>query len=156
MPGRTTATSGSRATTAAPGRTSQAVSPPVHVHDLKIHPRGQKLIPATHGRGIWIVEISPLEQLSADVLAASAWLFEPKTAYEYGEPTRASFSAGQKYFRSPSPAYGAEIVYRLTTGSTDRRGPAEGGVTGRAGGAPRAGGGAAPPRRHPVAAGVPG
>ena len=95
--------------------------PTVPVHDLKIHPREHELIAATHGRGFWIVEITPLEQLNGDVLAASAWLFEPKTAYEYGEPTRASFSAGQQFFRSPSPAYGAEIVYRLTTGSTDRR-----------------------------------
>src|SRR5207245_4230161 len=95
--------------------------PTVPVHDLKIHPREHELIAATHGRGFWIVEITPLEQLSGDVLAASAWLFEPKTAYEYGEPTRASFSPGQKYFRAPSPAYGAEIDYRLATGSSDRR-----------------------------------
>jgi photosystem II stability/assembly factor-like uncharacterized protein len=95
--------------------------PTVPVHDLKIHPREHELIAATHGRGIWIVDITPLEQLTGEVLAASAWLFQPKTAYEYGEPVRAGGSPGHKYFRSPSPAYGAEIVYRLTTGSTDRR-----------------------------------
>ncbi|OLC96085.1 MAG: hypothetical protein AUJ00_04955, partial [Gemmatimonadetes bacterium 13_1_40CM_3_70_6] len=95
--------------------------PTVPVHDLKIHPREHELIAATHGRGLWIVEISPLEQLTSTVLAAGAYLFDPKTAYEYGEPTRGTFSAGQQWFRAPSPAYGAEIVYRLTTGSTDRR-----------------------------------
>src|SRR6266545_405212 len=95
--------------------------PTVPVHDLKIHPRERELIAATHGRGIWIVDITPLEQLTGEVLAAGAWLFQPKTAYEYGEPTRASFSAGHKWFRAPSPQYGAEIVYRLPTGSTDRR-----------------------------------
>src|SRR5256885_8641107 len=95
--------------------------PTVPVHDLKIHPREHELIAATHGRGLWIVEITPLEQLTGTVLAAGAWLFDPKTAYEYGEPTRANFSAGHQWFRAASPAYGAEIAYRLTTGSTDRR-----------------------------------
>ncbi|HMA39312.1 MAG TPA: hypothetical protein VKP10_04505, partial [Gemmatimonadales bacterium] len=90
--------------------------PTVPVHDLRIHPREHELIAATHGRGLWIVEISPLEQLTSEVLAASAWLFTPKTAYQYGEPTRANFSAGHKWFRAASPAYGAEIAYRLTTG----------------------------------------
>jgi len=95
--------------------------PTVPVHDLKIHPREHELIAATHGRGIWIVDVTPLEQLADSVLAATAYLFQPKTAYEYGEATRASFSPGQKWFRAASPPYGAEIVYRLTTGSTDRR-----------------------------------
>ncbi|HSD32643.1 MAG TPA: hypothetical protein VLB49_12080 [Gemmatimonadales bacterium] len=95
--------------------------PTVPVHDLRIHPREHELIAATHGRGLWIVEISPLEQLTSDVLAADAWLFEPKTGYEYGEPTRANFSAGQKWFRAASPAYGAEIVYRLTKGAPRSR-----------------------------------
>src|SRR5207302_6571204 len=45
--------------------------------------------------------------------------FEPKTAYEYGEAVRANTSGGHKQFVSPSPQYGAEIVYRLTSG--DRR-----------------------------------
>ena len=40
--------------------------PTVPVHDLKIHPRDRELIAATHGRGIWIVDIAPLEQLAGD------------------------------------------------------------------------------------------
>src|SRR5207249_11346709 len=86
---------------------------------LKVHPREHELMAATHGRGIWIVDVAPLEQLADSVLAASAYLFEPKTAYEYGEAVRANTSGGHKQFVSPSPQYGAEIVYRLTSG--DRR-----------------------------------
>src|SRR5947199_10552133 len=93
--------------------------PTLPVHDLKIHPREHELMAATHGRGIWIVDVTPLEQLAESVLAASAYLFEPKTAYEYGDAVRANASGGHKQFISPSPQYGAEIVYRLTTG--DRR-----------------------------------
>src|SRR5256884_621515 len=93
--------------------------PVVPVHDLKVHPREHELIAATHGRGIWIVDVAPLEQLADSVLSASAHLFEPKTAYESGEAVRANASGGHKQFISPSPQYGAEIVYRLTSG--DRR-----------------------------------
>jgi photosystem II stability/assembly factor-like uncharacterized protein len=37
--------------------------PPVAVQDLAIHPRDRELVVATHGRGIYIVDISPLEDL---------------------------------------------------------------------------------------------
>ncbi len=93
--------------------------PTVPVHDLKIHPRERELIAGTHGRSIWIVDIAPLQQLSETVLAATAHLFEPKLAYQYGQAPLGGGSPGHKAFRSPSPPYGAEIVYRLTTG--DRR-----------------------------------
>src|SRR5256885_17080381 len=83
--------------------------PVVPVHDLKIHLREHELIAATHGRGIWIVDVAPLEQLADSVLSASAHLFEPKTAYEYGEAGRAHASGGHKQFISPSPQYGAGL-----------------------------------------------
>jgi hypothetical protein len=93
--------------------------PSVPVHDLKIHPRDRELIAGTHGRSIWIVDIAPLEQLSDQVLAGGAYLFQPKTAYQWGDPPAPGDVSGHEVFRGQSPAYGAEIVYRLTGG--DRR-----------------------------------
>jgi len=49
------------------------------VHDLKIHPRENDLIVATHGRGIYIADIAPLAQLTPDVMASSAHLFTPES-----------------------------------------------------------------------------
>jgi hypothetical protein len=94
--------------------------PSVAVYDLKIHPRDHELMAATHGRSLWAVDIVPIEQLSAKTLAATAALFEPKTAMQYGEgPTLSSTGNGnaQQYFSVPSPAYGAEISYRLGAGA---------------------------------------
>jgi photosystem II stability/assembly factor-like uncharacterized protein len=48
------------------------------VHDLKIHPRENDLIVATHGRGLYIADIAPLREVSAEVVAAPAHLFEPE------------------------------------------------------------------------------
>ncbi len=46
------------------------------VQDLKIHPRENDLIVATHGRGIYIADISPLAELTQDVLAKDTYLFD--------------------------------------------------------------------------------
>jgi hypothetical protein len=54
----------------------RGVMPTVPVHDLRIHPRERELIAATHGRGIWIADISEIEEMTPAVLAADAHLFE--------------------------------------------------------------------------------
>ncbi len=91
--------------------------PTVPVHDLKIHPRDRELIAGTHGRAIWIVDVAPLQQMTGAVAAAKAHLFQPKVAYQYGNPPALGESPGHKVFEAQSPAYGAEIVYRLAAGA---------------------------------------
>jgi hypothetical protein len=91
--------------------------PTVPVHDLKIHPRDRELIAATHGRSIWIVDIAPLEEMNNGVMARPSNFFTPKTAYEYSQANTQNFP-GNKVFVAPNPPYGAELVYRLTSGTT--------------------------------------
>jgi len=91
--------------------------PTVPVHDLKIHPRDHDLIAATHGRGIWIADVSVLQQLSDSVMAKSAYLFAPKTAYAFGERPGADISEGQGTFQARSAPFGAEIAYHLSGGT---------------------------------------
>ena len=88
--------------------------PNVPVHDLKIHPRDAELIAGTHGRSIWIVDIAPLQQMKSVVADAAATLFAPRTATQWGEPPMEGQSTGNMLFSSPSPAYGADIWYRVT------------------------------------------
>jgi len=90
--------------------------PTVPVHDLKIHPRDRELIAATHGRSIWIVDIAPLEEMNNGVIARGTNFFTPKTAYEYSQANTQNFT-GQKTFLAPNPPYGAELVYRATSGA---------------------------------------
>jgi hypothetical protein len=91
--------------------------PTVPVHDLKIHPRDRELIAATHGRSIWIVDVAPLEEMTNSVMARGTNFFTPKTAYEYSQASTQSFT-GNKWFVAPNPPYGAELVYRLTSGNS--------------------------------------
>jgi len=93
--------------------------PTVPVHDLKIHPRDRELIAATHGRSIWTVDISPLEEMNNTIMAKSTNFFTPKTAYQYSQASTQNFP-GNKYFLAPNPTFGAELVYRLTSGDVKR------------------------------------
>jgi hypothetical protein len=92
--------------------------PTVPVHDLKIHPRDHELIAGTHGRSIWIVDIAPLEQMTVDSMRTRVVaLYAPKVAYEYGQGTVEGQAAGHSIFEATSPAYGADVWYRLNSGT---------------------------------------
>jgi photosystem II stability/assembly factor-like uncharacterized protein len=93
--------------------------PTVPVRDLKIHPRDGDLIAGTHGRSIWIVNITPLQQIDASVLASDAYLFEPAPAFHFGTPPTGGEFTAQAYFQAPSPPYGAEIRYWLAENDFD-------------------------------------
>ena len=99
--------------------------PSVPVYDLQIHPRDRELIAATHGRGFWIVDVAPLQQMTPAVAAKPVHLFEPKTGFQWGEePLRGASGNGnaQNFFATQNPGYGAAISYRITTpGSTSAR-----------------------------------
>jgi hypothetical protein len=89
--------------------------PTVPVHDLRVHPRDHELIAATHGRGIWIVDVSALQQITDKVVAEDVHLFTSPTAYEFGDSPVEGQSQGHQLFAAPSPPYGAVISYRLAT-----------------------------------------
>jgi len=59
--------------------------PTVAVHDLTIHPRENDLVLGTYGRALWTGDITPLQELSADVLDKPAHLFEiePRARYNF-------------------------------------------------------------------------
>ena len=99
--------------------------PTVPVHDLQIHPRDHELIAGTHGRAIYVVDIAPLQQMSATVLARKVHLFAPRTAYALGQAPDAAGTAGggngHKRFVANSPAYGAEVSYRIAEAQPGKR-----------------------------------
>jgi photosystem II stability/assembly factor-like uncharacterized protein len=59
--------------------------PTVPVHDLTVHPRENDLVLGTYGRGIFVGDITVLQELSQDVLAKAGHLFavEPRAAYGF-------------------------------------------------------------------------
>jgi ligand-binding sensor domain-containing protein len=56
--------------------------PAVAVHDLVIHPRDNDLVVGTHGRSIYIGDVSHLQQLTGELMAKQVVVFEiPKVRY---------------------------------------------------------------------------
>ena len=87
--------------------------PIVPVDDIAVHPRENDLIFGTHGRSIWILDdITPLEQMTREVLESPAFLFDMRQAMMFN-PYNHKGSLGQKYYVAPNPPRGAMISYYL-------------------------------------------
>ncbi|HEY1859520.1 MAG TPA: hypothetical protein VGG61_04155, partial [Gemmataceae bacterium] len=86
--------------------------PTVPVHDLVIHPRERDLVIATHGRGMFVMDIAPLQDWSATILGGPAQLFDVKPGVFFRYHGAHGLGDG-KTFAAPNPAFGAPIYYYL-------------------------------------------
>jgi len=87
--------------------------PTVPVDDIAIHSRENDLIFGTHGRSVWILDdINPLEQITKDTLASSAYLFDIRKATIFN-PYNHKGNLGDKFFIAQNPDFGAMISYYL-------------------------------------------
>lgn len=86
--------------------------PSVPVGDLVLHPRERELMVATHGRGMYVIDVSPLEELTPKVAAAPVHLFDVRPAtLPTARPSPGL--AGGRLFAAPNPPAGATIWYHL-------------------------------------------
>ncbi len=94
--------------------------PTVAFHDLIIHPRDFDLIAGTHGRSIWIADdITPLQQLTKEVLAKDIHLLANRTATRW---QRLSLGRQQTFFkfRGENPQPGAFIHFYLKSAPAEK------------------------------------
>jgi len=54
--------------------------PAVSVEDILVHPRENELVIGTYGRGIYKMDISPIQQITEDVFSKELYLFDIKEA----------------------------------------------------------------------------
>jgi hypothetical protein len=87
--------------------------PTVAFHDLVIHSRDFDLVAGTHGRSIWIVDdLTPLQQLTPEVLSKDIHLFENRTATRW-QPVSLGRQQTFFKFRGENPQFGAFIHFYL-------------------------------------------
>jgi photosystem II stability/assembly factor-like uncharacterized protein len=97
----------------------QSNLPHAPVYWLVVQEHFNDLVISTYGRGFWILDdLTPLQQLSADVRSGVAYLFKPRPAYRFRQITGPNAmtddpTAGQ------NPPYGASINYWLKGAQTD-------------------------------------
>jgi photosystem II stability/assembly factor-like uncharacterized protein len=86
--------------------------PSVQARDLHIQRREDDLLVGTFGRGAYILDdYAPLRTVSAEVLAADAWLFPARPAYQYGERGYVAAAWGNE--TTPNPPFGALLTYHV-------------------------------------------
>ncbi len=95
--------------------------PTVRIDDILVHPRDNDLIVGTHGRGIFIMDdITPLQQLSEQVMSADAHLFDARAGVQWlQDVTLSRYAGGAKNFRAQNPQPGTAISYYLKSAATD-------------------------------------
>jgi photosystem II stability/assembly factor-like uncharacterized protein len=81
------------------------------VHDLKIHPRESDIIVATHGRGAYIADIKPLQELTPEILAKDLHLFAVESKVRWAGTERRESSSSN--FSGESEPPGMLIHYSL-------------------------------------------
>jgi photosystem II stability/assembly factor-like uncharacterized protein len=87
--------------------------PHAPVSGIVVQEHFNDLVVSTYGRGFWILDdLSPVQQLTAEVQASSAFLFEPRDAYRFREITRPSTPYDDPTI-GENPEYGASINYWL-------------------------------------------
>jgi photosystem II stability/assembly factor-like uncharacterized protein len=94
--------------------------PTVAVYDLRIQPKADDLVIATHGRGFWVLDdLTPVEQLAENGGSAVAFS-APRTAYAFFRWWKTNYGSGeneccapQDTFVGENPAPGALLSYYL-------------------------------------------
>jgi photosystem II stability/assembly factor-like uncharacterized protein len=91
--------------------------PPTSIRDLII--KDDDLATGTHGRGFWILDdITPLRQITTEVVAANAHLFEPQQAWRFRWNKYTDTPPPPEEPSGENPPDGAIINYYLRQGAS--------------------------------------
>jgi photosystem II stability/assembly factor-like uncharacterized protein len=89
--------------------------PTVAVHEFAQHPTAGEMVIATHGRSLWVLDVTALRQMTPEALKAKATLFRPNTVVRWrAEPQRGSpYGQGSKHYVGQNPPPGAQLYFAL-------------------------------------------
>ncbi len=89
--------------------------PPSPVHDIKVHPRDNALVVATHGRGFFVIDdLTPFVMLAEAKAADGPYVFPVRDALAYvvnSAPTTGTHA--DRNYAAENPPYGATMWYYL-------------------------------------------
>ncbi|MFO0843838.1 MAG: PDZ domain-containing protein [Gemmataceae bacterium] len=86
--------------------------PTVAVHEVAVHPTAGEVVAATHGRSLWVLDVSALRQMKPDQLASGTpLLFKPMTAER--APPAPQRGRTNRRFVGENPVPGAHIWYAV-------------------------------------------
>jgi photosystem II stability/assembly factor-like uncharacterized protein len=90
--------------------------PTVAVHEVAIHPTAGEIVVATHGRSLWIADVTALRQMASEKIKDEVMLYKPNTLTRWQDlPGRGR--TGRR-FLGQNPPSGAHIYYSLPKKAT--------------------------------------
>lgn len=91
--------------------------PTLPVRDLLVHPREQDLVVGSYGRGVWVTQISPLQELTGGILDKPFHLFRIIDQPVNNMSQRARWGnyhmTGSNHLRTPNEREGLQIFYYI-------------------------------------------
>lgn len=86
--------------------------PTVSVHEFAIHPKAGEVVAATHGRSLWVADVSVLRQLTTETLKEDSYLYKSKDAIRWRQEASRG-SSGTRKFVGSNPPSGTPVAYSL-------------------------------------------
>ena len=86
--------------------------PTVAIFEFAQHPTAGEVVVATHGRSLWVLDVSALRQINKETMKAKATLLKPTSAIRWqSEPSRGGTN---RKFNGQNPTRGAAFYVALT------------------------------------------
>jgi photosystem II stability/assembly factor-like uncharacterized protein len=84
--------------------------PTVAVFDVAIHPTAGEIVVATHGRSLWVLDVTPLRQTTKAILKDPAHLYRPIAAVRWASEPRRGQTMRRFVGQNPSAAMTFDYV----------------------------------------------
>ena len=93
--------------------------PTVAIHEFAQHPDGE-MVAATHGRSLWILDVTTLRQIKPETPSAGPTLYAPAPVVRWHtDPSRLSmWGHGSRRYIGENPPRGPQIYYSLSQKTT--------------------------------------
>ncbi len=85
--------------------------PTVAVHEIAIHPTAGEIVAATHGRSLWILDVTALRQMTREALNARVQFYKPNTVVRW--QAQPGHGRTNRRFVGENPPPGAQLYYSL-------------------------------------------
>jgi photosystem II stability/assembly factor-like uncharacterized protein len=91
--------------------------PTVPIRDLLVHPREKDLVVGSYGRGVWVTNVAPLQELNQEILDKDFYLFDIVSKPIDYSSQRARWGnyhmTGDNHLRTPNERPGLPIFYHI-------------------------------------------
>jgi hypothetical protein len=87
--------------------------PTVAVHEFAQPTTANDLVVATHGRSIWVLDVTALRQMTSEIVKGKTTLFAPSPAIAWQQANPIPFYSAHRVYTGQNPPRGAAIDYVL-------------------------------------------